>query len=146
MTEPKLKRPIGGIKAAADMVKNLDAPTRERILAGVAAKDPRIAEELRKNMFLFEDLLVLPDREMQVFLREVPLPKLATALRTASDELKAAVFRGLSSRAQQMLRDEMEALGKRRRSEVEAAQAEIIAIARRLEGEGKILLQPPDVK
>ncbi len=141
MTEPKSKRPIGGIKAAADMVKNLDGPARERILAGVAAKDPRIAEEIRKNMFVFEDLLVLPDKEMQVFLREIPHAMLATALRTASGALKAAVFRGLSARARQMLREEMEALGKRRRFEVEAAQAEILAIARRLEGEGKILLQ-----
>ncbi|MBI2605351.1 MAG: hypothetical protein HYW49_04650 [Deltaproteobacteria bacterium] len=146
MTEPKLKRPIGGIKAAADMVKNLDGPTRERILAGVAAKDPRVAEEIRKNMFVFEDLLVLPDREMQVFLREIPHAMLATALRTASEEFKAAVFRGFSARARQMLREEMEAQGRRRRSEVEAAQAEIIAIARRLEGEGKILLQRPELK
>lgn len=115
-----------GIRAAAELLGSLDRETRERILGEVARQDPRMEESLRGQMFVFDDLVKVDDRVLGAFLRQVPRARLALALRNASEEVRAAVFRNLSAKGGELLRDEMETQGKQRLPDVEAAQAEIL--------------------
>ena len=137
MEDFKKKKPrqiVGGIKAAAEMVSALDAPARRKLLARLAAQDAKLAEQIEKEMFIFEDLLKFSDAEIQQLLKQIKRPRLVLALRTASDDLKAALFRNMPKGAAAVLREEVEAQGKQRLALVLAAQAEIIEAAKTVGG------------
>jgi len=138
-TDPKnskndVKAPHGGIQGVADMLNYMDKETREKVLANVAARDRSVAEKIQDKMFVFESIVELESRDIQVLLREVPTRKLAIALRNASDELKAHLFKNLSARATQTLQDEVTLIGPQRLSDVTAAQVQIVSLAKKLRG------------
>jgi flagellar motor switch protein FliG len=131
---------LGGINMAAEIVNNCDKRTEENILQAMEDHDPELAEKVRKLMFVFEDLAAVTDSGIRELLKEVRNEELTLALKTASDELKNKVFKNLSQRAAQMLEEDISVMGPVRLSDVEAAQQNIINVARRLEKEGKIFL------
>ncbi|MBI3544687.1 MAG: flagellar motor switch protein FliG [Deltaproteobacteria bacterium] len=131
---------LGGVQPIADMLNVMDKTTEQNIMARVEEKDPQLAEEIRKLMFVFEDIIYIDDRGMQQLLKEVQNDKLVIALKTAQDEIKEKIFRNMSKRAGQLLKDDLEALGPVRLSDVESAQQEIVNVAKRLEAEGKIII------
>jgi flagellar motor switch protein FliG len=129
---------LGGVEPVAEMLNTMDKTTETNIMARVEEKDPELAEEIKKLMFVFEDLVALDDRGMQALLKEVPNDKLLVALKTSPEEIKQKIFKNMSSRASQLLQEDLTNLGPQRLSDVEAAQSEIVNIAKRLETEGKI--------
>lgn len=131
---------LGGVQPVAEMMNIMDKNTETQIMGRLEEKDPILAEEIRKLMFVFEDITKIDDRGIQVLLKEVPNDKLLLALKTANDEIRQKIFRNISARAAQLLREDLEALGPARLSDVEGAQQEIVNAARRLEQEGKILI------
>ena len=131
---------LGGVQPIADMLNVMDKTTEQNIMARVEEKDPQLAEEIRKLMFVFEDIRFIDDRGMQMLLKDVANDKLVIALKTAPDEIKEKIFRNMSKRASQLLKDDLDALGPVRLSDVEAAQQEVVNIAKRLEAEGKIMI------
>jgi len=131
---------LGGVEPVAEMLNTMDKTSETNIMARVEEKDPELAEEIKKLMFVFEDLTKVDDRGMQALLKEVPNDKLIIALKTAADEVKERIFKNMSSRAAQLLKDDLENLGPQRLSDVESAQTEIVNIAKRLESEGKIII------
>jgi len=131
---------LGGIQPIADMLNVMDKQSEQNIMARVEEKDPQLAEEIRKLMFVFEDIIYIDDRGMQQLMKEVPNDKLVIALKTAPDEIKEKIFRNMSKRAGQLLKDDLDALGPVRLSDVEVAQQEIVNVAKRLEAEGKIII------
>ncbi len=131
---------VGGVKAVAEMLNSLDQSSERELMAQIEERDALLAEEIRKLMFVFEDLAHIDDRAMQVILREVPMKELPLALRTASDTLKAKIFRNISQRAAETLREEIELMGPVRISEVEKVQQKILKTAKKLESEGQIVL------
>jgi len=133
-------RRIGGVKTVAEILNQMDRASEELILKNIEEKDPILAEEIRKLMFTFEDLINVDDRGIQTILKEISTDDLALALKMASEELKDKIFRNMSSRAVEILKEEMEAKGPVRVSDVEKAQMNIVRVARRLEEEGKIVL------
>lgn len=135
---------IGGVKVVAEMLNHLDAESRERILGNVAARDSALVDNIRKEMFVFADLAKLEDRELQLLLREVPEKKLALALRKAPQDVMLRFFANLSERMALRVKEEIITMGPQKVADVEFAQGEIIAIAKRLEDEGKIVLAPAE--
>ena len=131
---------LGGVEPIAEMLNVMDKNSEQNIMARVEEKDPQLAEEIRKLMFVFEDIIFIDDRGMQVLLKEVPNDKLVVALKTAPEEIKDKIFRNISKRAADLLKEDLEAMGPVRLSDVEAAQQEIVNVAKRLEAEGKILI------
>jgi flagellar motor switch protein FliG len=131
---------LGGIQMAAEIVNNCDKRTEENILQAMEDHDPELAEKVRKLMFVFEDLVAITDSGVRELLKEIRNEELTLALKTASDELKKKIFKNLSQRAAQMLEEDISIMGPVRLSDVEAAQQNIINVARRLEREGKIFL------
>jgi flagellar motor switch protein FliG len=131
---------LGGVQMAAEIVNSCDKRTEENILQALEEHDPELAEKIRKLMFVFEDLITIPDTGIRELLKEVRNDELTLALKTASEELKRKIFKNLSQRAAQMLEEDLSMLGPVRLSEVETAQQNVITIARRLEKEGKIIL------
>jgi flagellar motor switch protein FliG len=118
----------------------MDKTSEQNIMARVEEKDPQLAEEIRKLMFVFEDIVYIDDRGMQTLLKEVPNDKLVMALKTAPDEIKEKIFRNISKRASDLLKEDLESMGPVKLSDVEKAQQEIINVAKRLESEGKIMI------
>lgn len=131
---------LGGIQPIADMLNVMDKQSEQNIMARVEEKDPQLAEEIRKLMFVFEDIIYIDDRGMQTLLKEVPNDKLVMALKTAPDEIKGKIFKNISKRASDLLREDLESMGPVKLSDVEKAQQEIINVAKRLESEGKIMI------
>ncbi len=131
---------LGGISALADILNEVDRETEENVLSTIEEERVEIAEEIRQLMFIFEDLLKIDDRGMREILKQVESTQLGIALKTASEEMKEKIFGNLSSRAGEMLREDMEVMGPVKLSEVEAAQQNMIRVARELEAEGKIVL------
>ena len=131
---------LGGVQPIAEMLNVMDKTSEQNIIARVEEKDPQLAEEIRKLMFVFEDIVYIDDRGMQILLKDVPNDKLVVALKTAPDEIKDKIFRNISQRAVELLKDDLEAMGPVRLSDVENAQQEIVNIAKRLEAEGKIMI------
>ncbi len=131
---------LGGVPPIAEMLNVMDKTSEQNIMARVEEKDPQLAEEIRKLMFVFEDIAFIDDRGMQQLLKEVPNDKLVVALKTAPEEIKEKIFRNISKRAADLLREDLEAMGPVRLSDVEAGQQEIVNIAKRLEAEGKIII------
>jgi flagellar motor switch protein FliG len=131
---------LGGVQPVAEMLNVMDKNTETSIMSRLEEKDPLLAEEIRKLMFVFDDISKIDDRGIQALLKEVPNDKLLLALKTASEEIKNKVFKNLSQRAAEMLREDLSNMGPSRLSDVEGAQQEIVNAARRLEAEGKILI------
>lgn len=133
-------RKIGGIRTVAEILNQMDRSSEDLILKNIEEKDQILADEIRKLMFTFDDLIHIDDRGIQMVLKEITTDDLALALKMASDELKAKIFKNMSQRAVQILKEEMEAKGAVRVSDVEKAQMNIVRVARRLEEEGKIVI------
>ncbi|MBV9945646.1 MAG: hypothetical protein JOZ69_02235 [Myxococcales bacterium] len=129
---------VDGVSKAAELLKAAGRDTANAILSAIEAEDAALAGEMRQAMFTFEDLRRLESKAMRELLREVPTERLTTALKGASQELLNAVFGGLSQRAADLLKDDLELLGKVKKSELDAARREIVEIALRLESEGRV--------
>ncbi|MFH1218123.1 MAG: flagellar motor switch protein FliG [Pseudomonadota bacterium] len=131
---------LGGVEAVAEILNNADRGLEAQVLEGIEEQRESLAEDIRRLMFVFEDLLGVDDRGIMSILKEVSTDDLKLALKTASDELKGKIFKNMSSRAVEMLKEDMEIMGPTRVKDVEAAQQSVIKIAKRLEQEGKIQL------
>ena len=131
---------IGGVKTAANILNFMEGGLEADIMDKVKEVDEELGQNIQDLMFVFENLIEVDDRGIQVILREVPTDMLLLAMKAADEELKEKIFRNMSKRAAEMLRDDMEAQGPVRLSEVEAAQKEILVIARRLADDGQIAL------
>lgn len=131
---------LGGVQPVAEMLNVMDKNTETSIMSRIEEKDPILAEEIRKLMFVFEDIVKIDDKGIQTLLKEVPNDKLILALKTADEEIKNKIFKNISQRAANLLKEDLANMGPARLSDVEAAQVEIVNVARRLEGEGKILI------
>jgi len=131
---------LGGVEVAAAILNSCDRRTGDRLLEELEGKDSELAEQIRKLMFVFEDLVMLDDKSIRELLKEVKSEDLMLALKTTSDEIRQKVFKNLSQRASQMLQEDLTAMGPVRLSDVEAAQQNILAAAKKLEQEGKIVL------
>ncbi|WP_126992861.1 flagellar motor switch protein FliG [Thermosipho globiformans] len=131
---------VGGIDTAAEIINNIDRATEKSIMEKLGYESPELAEEIRRRLFVFEDLLKLDDRSVQLVLREVDTRDLAVALKGASEELKEKIFNNMSKRAAQLLKDELEFMGPVRIKDVEEAQQKIINVVRRLEEAGEIVI------
>ncbi|OFZ15315.1 MAG: flagellar motor switch protein FliG [Bdellovibrionales bacterium GWA2_49_15] len=131
---------LGGVEPIADMLNLMDKNTEKNIMARVEEKDPELAEEIRKLMFVFEDLVFVDDRGIQSLLKEVDQQKLVIAMKTAPEEIKAKLFKNMSNRAAQLLMEDLEALGPTKLSDVEKAQAEVVQKCKELEGQGKAII------
>ena len=136
-TQSKL---VGGVRVVADILNNMDKSIEEPILADIEKLDKEEAEKIRELMFTFDDLASVDDKSMQLILREVSHDQIVLALKTASEELTNKILANVSKRAQEMIKDDLEAMGPKKLSEVEKVQHEILKVARRLEDEGKISL------
>ncbi len=131
---------LGGVQPVAEMLNVMDKNTETSIMSRLEEKDPILAEEIRKLMFVFEDIVKIDDRGIQALLKEVPNEKLLLALKTAQEDIRNKIFKNISQRAANMLKEDLDNMGPSRLSDVEGAQQEIVNVARRLEMEGKILI------
>lgn len=131
---------VGGIKSAANIMNFIDSAQETTIMEKIKDADADIGQKIEELMFVFDDLSEVDDRGMQTLLREVSSETLILALKGADQALKEKIFKNMSKRAAEMLRDDLEAKGPVRLSEVEAAQKEILTVARRLSESGEISL------
>ncbi len=130
----------GGIDTVAEMLNLADRSTEKGIMEGLEAEDPDLVEQIRRLMFVFEDILLVNDKGIQSVLKEVDNSELALALKTASQELKDKIFKNMSERAAQLIGEDMQYMGPVRVSDVESAQQKIVDIVRRLEDSGEIVI------
>ncbi len=135
------RRSYSGFKAVADLLNRLNAEESKKILETIEENQPELALSIRNLMFTFEDLITVPAATIREIVSGVDKRQLALALRGANDELRAQIFKAMSSRAVEMLKEDMEVLGPVRSREVAQAQQEILNLARRLEAEGKVILK-----
>jgi flagellar motor switch protein FliG len=131
---------LGGIKAAADMINLLGAANQSAVLEAIGKDDQSLGEQIKDALFVFDNLLKLDDRGMQSILREVQSDQLSIALKGADETLRDKVFKNMSKRAAEILRDDIASKGPVRLADVEAAQKEILAVVQRLAEEGSIML------
>jgi flagellar motor switch protein FliG len=137
----KLKKSArGGVEQAAEILNNLGATVEASITSHIREVDPELAQKIQDKMFVFENLMDLDDRGIQLLLREVQSETLVVALKGTNAPLREKVFKNMSQRAAEMLRDDLESKGPVRLSEVEAEQREILRIVRRLAEEGQIVM------
>lgn len=130
----------GGIESIVDILNMVDRTTEKTILDSLEEEEPELAEEIRKRMFVFEDIILLDDRSIQKVLREVDSKDLAMALKTASEEVSARIYKNMSKWAAEMLREDIEYMGPVRLRDIEETQQKIVAIIRRLEDMGEIII------
>ena len=135
------RKSYSGFKAVADLLNRVNAEEAKRILETIEEGQPELALNIRNLMFTFEDLVTVPAMTIREIVSGVDKRQLALALRGANEELRAQVFKSMSSRAVEMLKEDMEVMGPVRSREVAAAQQEILNLARRLEAEGKVILK-----
>ncbi len=131
---------LGGVEPIADMLNLMDKNSEKNIMSRVEEKDPELSEEIRKLMFVFEDLVYVDDRGIQGLLKEVDQQKLVIALKTANDEIRAKLFKNMSNRAATLLMEDLDSLGPTKLSDVEKAQAEIVQKCKDLEAQGKAFI------
>jgi len=134
------KSVLGGVRAAAEILNFSGTANETAIIASVRDYDPELAQKIQDEMFVFENLIDLDDRSIQMLLREVQSESLIIALKGTGEELREKIFKNMSQRAAEMLRDDLEAKGPVRVSEVEAEQKEILRVVRKLADEGQIVL------
>lgn len=130
----------GGIKAVVEVLNRVDRGTEKTILESLEEQNPDLAEEIKKLMFVFEDIVILDDRSIQRILREVDGKELALALKGANEEVKSRIFKNMSERMGKMIRDELEYMGPVRVRDVEEVQQKIVATIRNLEERGEIVI------
>ena len=128
----------GGVAAVAEILNVIDRATERSLLENLAQEDPDLVEEIRRLMFVFEDITKLPDRDIQTLLKNVDSSQWAMALKGASEELKEKILNNMSKRASDLLREEMDYLGPVRLSNVEQTQQQTVDIIRKLEDAGEI--------
>jgi flagellar motor switch protein FliG len=131
---------LGGPKVAADILNLVGTAHESALIEQISKTDEALSQKLQEMMFVFDDLSEIDDRGMQELLREVPSDKLIIALKATEDKLKQKIFKNMSERAAQMMKDDLEAKGPVKLSEVEAAQKEILLTARRMAEEGRLAL------
>ena len=131
----------GGVEAAAAILNLADRSTEKGILETLETEDPDLVEQIRRLMFVFEDVLLVNDKGIQAVLKEVENDDLSLALKTASEELQNKILGNMSERAANLVREDMEFMGPVRLSDVEAAQQKIVDIVRRLEDAGELFVQ-----
>lgn len=130
----------GGIGSIVDILNRSDRGTERTIVENLEVQDPELAEEIKKRMFVFEDIVSLDDRSLQMVLREIDSKDLALALKAASAEVSGKVYKNMSKRAAEMLREEIEYMGPVRIRDVEESQQKIVNVIRRLEEAGEIIV------
>jgi flagellar motor switch protein FliG len=135
------RRGFGGVKAVADLLNTVETSLSSEILSAVEEDSPQLAVSIRNFMFTFQDFLEVPETGLRELLGQLDKKTLALALKGASEELKDHFFKCMSSRAVEMLKEDMESLGPTRARDVNAAQQESIALARKLEAAGKMALK-----
>ena len=131
---------LGGVQPVAEMLNVMDKNTETSIMSRLEEKDPILAEEIRKLMFVFEDIAKIDDKGIQMLLKEIGNDKLLLALKTANEEVRSKIIKNMSQRAAQLLKEDLESMGPARLSDVEGAQQEIVNVARKLESEGRIII------
>lgn len=131
---------VGGVEAVAEMLNLSDRTTEKTILESLENEDPDLVEQIRRLMFVFEDILLVNDKGIQSVLKEIDNDELALALKTASEELKDKIFGNMSERAAQLIKEDMDYMGPVRLRDVEAAQQKIVDVVRRLESAGEIII------
>ena len=131
---------LGGVEVVATMLNQMDRTLESELLGRLEESNPDLAERIRQLMFTFEDLVQLDDKSIQVLLKEISSEDIGLALKGASDAMKEKIYANMSERAAAMLKEDLEAMGPVRLSDVEKAQVKIAMIAKKLEGEGKIIL------
>lgn len=131
---------IGGVDTVAEMLNLVDRATEKGIMEGLESEDPDLVEEIRRLMFVFEDINLVDDKGIQAVLKEVDNDEMSLALKTASEELQDKIFRNMSERAAELIKEDMEYMGPVRVSDVESAQQRIVDIVRRLEDAGEIII------
>ncbi len=131
---------IGGVDAVVDILNTVDRSTEKHIMETLEIDEPELADEIRKKMFVFEDILLLDDRAIQRVLRDVDNSDLAIALKGANEEVQNAIFNNLSKRLAVMIREDMEFMGPVRMKDVEEAQQKIVNTIRRLEDASEIVI------
>ncbi|MEK4950015.1 flagellar motor switch protein FliG [Bacillus sp. FSL W8-1127] len=130
----------GGIEAVVEVLNGVDRSTEKTILDTLEVQDPELAEEIKKRMFVFEDIVTLDNRSIQRVIRDCENEDLLLALKVASEEVKEVVFRNMSSRMAETFKEEMQYMGPVRLRDVEEAQSRIVGVIRRLEDAGEIII------
>ena len=131
---------IGGVDAVVEILNTVDRGTERHIMETLEVEEPELAEEIRKKMFVFEDILLLDDRAIQRVLRDVENNDLSVALKNANEEVKNAIFNNVSKRLAVMIKEDMDFMGPVRMKDVEEAQQKIVNIIRKLEDSGEIVI------
>ncbi|MBQ7943712.1 MAG: flagellar motor switch protein FliG [Lachnospiraceae bacterium] len=131
---------IGGVDAVVDILNTVDRGTEKHIMETLEIEEPELADEIRKKMFVFEDILLLDDRAIQRVLRDVDNNDLAVACKGSNEEVQTAIFNNMSKRLAEMIREDMEFMGPVRMKDVEEAQQKIVNIIRKLEDAGEIVI------
>ncbi|MEN6370674.1 MAG: flagellar motor switch protein FliG [Armatimonadota bacterium] len=134
----------GGPKALVDILNNVTRSTEQLVLGSLASEDPEMGDQVRKMMFVFEDLIKLDDRTMQLVLREIDQEDLRMALKGANDDIKKLAFRNMSERAADMLKEDLELLTNAKPEDVDAGQQKIVNVVRKLIASGEAVLRNPD--
>ncbi|MGP4080231.1 MULTISPECIES: flagellar motor switch protein FliG [Bacillaceae] len=130
----------GGIEAVVEVLNGVDRSTERTILDALEVQDPELAEEIKKRMFVFEDIVTLDNRSIQRVIREIPNEDLLLSLKAASEEVKEIVYQNMSKRMVDNFKEEMEYMGPVRLRDVEEAQSRIVSIIRRLEEAGEVVI------
>ena len=131
---------VGGIQAIVDVLNSVDRGTEKFIMDTLEIEAPDLAEEIRKRMFVFEDILQLDNRSIQRFLREVDNSMLAMALKGATEEVQNVIYSNMSKRLAEMIKEDIEYMGPVRLKDVEEAQQKIVNVIRKLEDVGEIII------
>ena len=131
---------IGGVDSIVEILNAVDRSTEKHIMETLEIDEPELADEIRKKMFVFEDILSLDDRAIQRVLRDVDNNELAVALKNANEEVQNVIFRNLSKRLAAMIKEDMDFMGPVRIKDVEEAQQKIVNIIRKLEDAGEIVV------
>ena len=134
------KKPIGGVRTAAEILNFMSGDTETSVMDNLKNYDNDLAQKIMDEMFVFDNIIDIDDRGIQVLLREVQSESLIVALKGANQDLREKIFKNMSQRAAEMMREDLESKGPVRLSEVEAQQKEILQIVRRLADEGQIIL------
>lgn len=129
----------GGIQSTVDILNSVDRGTEKFILEELDMRDPDLSEEIRKRMFVFEDIVSLDSRSVQRVVREIDNSLWAIALKSASEEVKEVIFANMSKRLVEMIQEDIEFMGPVRIRDIEEAQQNIVNVIRRLEEEGEII-------
>lgn len=131
---------VGGVDSIVEILNTVDRGTEKHIMESLEIEDPELADEIRKKMFVFEDILSLDDRSVQRVLREVDNNELAVALKGSNEEVQNLIFSNLSSRLATMIKEDMDFMGPVRMKDVEEAQQKIVNIIRKLEDSAEIII------